>query len=135
MRCFFSPKVTVIHHDPMLLFSNNHGSGNFASFLETKLTHSSSRTHLPSLWEESVTKTIGIQQTNISFSQPALFEPMISIIFQTSLWVGYFFLFPGYYLQGTIECTPNSVPMVFIVFFRDSWGFIPHIYPRNIGLI
>ena len=24
--------------------------------------------------------------------------------------------------QGTIGCTPNSVPMVFIVFFRDSWG-------------
>ena len=24
--------------------------------------------------------------------------------------------------QGTIGCTPNSVPMVFIVFSRDSWG-------------
>ena len=24
--------------------------------------------------------------------------------------------------QGTIECTPNSVPMVFSVFSRDSWG-------------
>ena len=23
--------------------------------------------------------------------------------------------------QGTMECTPNSVPMVFIVFSRDSW--------------
>ncbi len=26
-------------------------------------------------------------------------------------------------LQGTIGCTPNGVPMVFIVFSRDSWGF------------
>ena len=25
-------------------------------------------------------------------------------------------------IQGTIGCTPNSVPMVFIVFSRDSWG-------------
>ena len=24
--------------------------------------------------------------------------------------------------QGTIGCTPNSVPIVFIVFSRDSWG-------------
>ena len=24
--------------------------------------------------------------------------------------------------QGTIGCTPNSAPMVFIVFSRDSWG-------------
>ena len=24
--------------------------------------------------------------------------------------------------QGTIGCTPNSVPMVFTVFSRDSWG-------------
>ena len=24
--------------------------------------------------------------------------------------------------QGTIGCTPNNVPMVFIVFSRDSWG-------------
>ena len=24
--------------------------------------------------------------------------------------------------QGTIGCTPNSVPRVFIVFSRDSWG-------------
>ena len=24
--------------------------------------------------------------------------------------------------QGTIGCTPKSVPMVFIVFSRDSWG-------------
>ena len=24
--------------------------------------------------------------------------------------------------QGAIECTPNSVPMVFIVFSSDSWG-------------
>ena len=24
--------------------------------------------------------------------------------------------------QGTMGCTPNSVPMVFIVFSRDSWG-------------
>ena len=24
--------------------------------------------------------------------------------------------------QGTIGCTPNSVPMIFIVFSRDSWG-------------
>ena len=23
--------------------------------------------------------------------------------------------------QGTIGCTPNSVPMVFIAFSRDSW--------------
>ena len=27
-----------------------------------------------------------------------------------------------YYAQGTIGRTPNSVPMVFIVFSRDSWG-------------
>ena len=26
-------------------------------------------------------------------------------------------------VQGTIGCTPNSVPMVFIVFSRDSWGY------------
>ena len=25
--------------------------------------------------------------------------------------------------QGTIGCTPNSVPMVFITFCRDSWGW------------
>ena len=25
-------------------------------------------------------------------------------------------------IQGTIGCTHNSVPMVFIVFSRDSWG-------------
>ena len=25
-------------------------------------------------------------------------------------------------VQGTVGCTPNSVPMVFIVFSRDSWG-------------
>ena len=25
------------------------------------------------------------------------------------------------YFQGTMGCTPNSVPMVFIVFPRDSW--------------
>ena len=25
-------------------------------------------------------------------------------------------------VQGTIGCTPNSVPMVFIVFSWDSWG-------------
>ena len=24
--------------------------------------------------------------------------------------------------QGTVGCTPNSVPMVFIVLSRDSWG-------------
>ena len=24
--------------------------------------------------------------------------------------------------QGTIGCTPNSIPMIFIVFSRDSWG-------------
>ena len=28
----------------------------------------------------------------------------------------------GGFNQGTIGCTPNSVPMVFIVFSRDSWG-------------
>ena len=26
------------------------------------------------------------------------------------------------FIQGTIGCIPNSVPMVFIVFSRDSWG-------------
>ena len=31
--------------------------------------------------------------------------------------------------QGTIGCTPNSVPMVFIVFSRDSWGLLTHKYP------
>ena len=25
-------------------------------------------------------------------------------------------------VEGTIGCTPTSVPMVFIVFSRDSWG-------------
>ena len=25
-------------------------------------------------------------------------------------------------IQGIIGCTPNSVPMVFLVFSRDSWG-------------
>ena len=29
------------------------------------------------------------------------------------------------HLQGTIGCTPNSVPMVFIVLSRDSWGLQP----------
>ena len=24
--------------------------------------------------------------------------------------------------EGTIGCTPNRVPMVFILFSRDSWG-------------
>ena len=24
--------------------------------------------------------------------------------------------------QGTIKCSPNNVPMVFVVFSRDSWG-------------
>ena len=37
--------------------------------------------------------------------------------------------------QGTIGCTPNSVPIVFIVFSRDSWGQRTHKYPRAIGLI
>ena len=37
----------------------------------------------------------------------------------------------GCICQGTIGCTPNSVPMVFIVFSRDSWGLyiITHEYP------
>ena len=26
-------------------------------------------------------------------------------------------------IKGTIGCTPNNVPMVFIVFSRDSWGW------------
>ena len=30
-----------------------------------------------------------------------------------------------YIYQGTVGSTPNSVPMVFIVFFRDSWGLKP----------
>ena len=35
----------------------------------------------------------------------------------------YSFLQPARCLsQGTIGCTPNSVPMVFIVFSGDSWG-------------
>ena len=25
-------------------------------------------------------------------------------------------------VQGTIGCTPNTVPIVFVVFSRDSWG-------------
>ena len=40
--------------------------------------------------------------------------------------------------QGTIGCTPNSVPMVFMMFSRDSWRLQPiitHKYPRAIGLI
>ena len=36
--------------------------------------------------------------------------------------------------QGTIGCTPNSVPMVFIVFSRDSWGLLP-INTHYIGFI
>ena len=36
--------------------------------------------------------------------------------------------------QGTIGCTPNSVPMVFIVFSRDSWGLYT-INTHYIGLI
>ncbi len=36
--------------------------------------------------------------------------------------------------QGTIGCTPNSVPMVFIVFSRDSWGLQP-ITTHYLGLI
>ncbi len=35
-------------------------------------------------------------------------------------------------VQGTIGCTPNSVPMVSIVFYRDSWqflGIVTHTYP------
>ncbi len=35
--------------------------------------------------------------------------------------------------QGTIGCTPNSVPMVFIVFSRDSGGFLP-IHTHYIGI-
>ena len=35
----------------------------------------------------------------------------------------------GGYGQGTIGCTPNSVPMVFIVFSRDSWGLEPIFIP------
>ena len=31
-------------------------------------------------------------------------------------------IFPSLWFQGTIGRTPNSVPMVFIVFSRDSWG-------------
>ena len=30
--------------------------------------------------------------------------------------------FRGRKFQGTIGCTPSCVPMVFIVFSRDSWG-------------
>ena len=33
--------------------------------------------------------------------------------------------------QGTTGCTPNSVPMVFIAFSRDSWGL--SINTRYIG--
>ena len=29
------------------------------------------------------------------------------------------------YNQGTIGCTPKSVPMLFIVFSRVSWGLYP----------
>ena len=41
-----------------------------------------------------------------------------SMVWTTPRHFGYLFL----QLQGTIGCTPNSVPMVFIVFSRDSWG-------------
>ena len=36
----------------------------------------------------------------------------------------HFVLFNGHVdmFRGTLGCTPNSVPMVFIVFSRDSWG-------------
>ena len=40
-------------------------------------------------------------------------------------------------IQGTIGCTPNSVPMVFIVFCRDSLGIITHkyqLYKAYIGI-
>ena len=39
--------------------------------------------------------------------------------------------------QGTMGCTPNSVPMVFIVFSRDSWGYLTHknpLYRPYIGI-
>ena len=32
-------------------------------------------------------------------------------------------------IQGTIRCTPNSVPMVFIVFSKGFLGTITHKYP------
>ena len=37
-------------------------------------------------------------------------------------------------VQGTIGCPPNSVPIVFIVFSRDSWGLSP-IKTNYIGLM
>ena len=42
-------------------------------------------------------------------------------------------IFPGANVQGTIGCTPYSVPMVFIVFSRDSGGFLP-IHTHYIGI-
>ena len=35
----------------------------------------------------------------------------------------------------SVGCTPNSVPMVFIVFSRDSWGLLSPINTHHIGLI
>ena len=29
----------------------------------------------------------------------------------------------AYFFKGTIGCTPNGVPMVFIVLFKDSWDY------------
>ena len=49
------------------------------------------------------------------------------------------FMYIGKYTihhQGTIGCTPNNVPMVFIVFDLGILGDeITHKYPRDIGRI
>ena len=36
-------------------------------------------------------------------------------------------------LQGSIGCTPNIVPMVFIVFSQDSWESKPQSIPTFVG--
>ena len=36
--------------------------------------------------------------------------------------MGCLLLFKKVIVQGTIGCTPNNVPIVFIVFSRDSWA-------------
>ena len=53
------------------------------------------------------------------FSDNASLEFKIS---SQAWFTSYIVLSKMFKCQGTMGCTPNSVPMVFIVFSRDSWG-------------
>ena len=55
--------------------------------------------------------------TNHTFISSIPKKPQLCLDYQTMLLSIHVNSF-----QGTIGCTPNSVPMVFIVFSRDSWG-------------